>query len=89
MKVEFKKSFAKDLKKKSDDRKLLDKVKQIIDHVDHADDISQISNLKKLKAQSAFYRIRSGEYRIGLIIEGDTVTFVRLLHRGEIYRYFP
>ncbi|MFZ1985402.1 MAG: type II toxin-antitoxin system RelE/ParE family toxin [Desulfatitalea sp.] len=89
MKVEFKKSFAKDLKKKSDDRKLLDKVKQIIEHVDHADDISQISNLKKLKAQGDFYRIRSGEYRIGLFIEGETVTFVRLLHRSEIYRYFP
>lgn len=89
MKVEFKKSFAKDLKKKSDDRKLLDKVKQIIEYVDHADDISQISNLKKLKAQGDFYRIRSGEYRIGLIIEGDTVIFVRLLHRSEIYRYFP
>ena len=89
MKVEFKKSFAKDLKKKSDDRKLLDKVKQIIEYVDHADDISQISNLKKLKAQDDFYRIRSGEYRIGLIIEGDTVIFVRLLHRSEIYRYFP
>lgn len=61
MKVEFKKSFAKDLKKKSDDRKLLDKVKQIIEHVDHADDISQISNLIKLKAQGDFCRIRSGE----------------------------
>lgn len=89
MKIEFKKSFAKDLKKKSDDRKLLDRAKQIIEHVEQADDINQISNLKKLKAQGDFYRIRSGDYRIGLIIEDDTVTFVRLLHRSEIYRYFP
>lgn len=45
MKVEFKKSFAKDLKKKSNDRKLLDKVKQIIEQVDHVDEINQIPNL--------------------------------------------
>jgi len=89
VKVEFKKSFAKDLKKKSDDRKLLEKVKQIIEHVEQANDIGQVSNLKKLRVQGDYYRIRSGEYRIGLIIEGDTVIFVRLLHRSEIYRYFP
>lgn len=89
MKVEFKKSFAKDLKKRSDDRKLLDKIRQIIENVDQAQDASQISNLTKLKAQGDYYRIRSGDYRIGLIIEGDTVIFVRLLHRSQIYRYFP
>jgi mRNA interferase RelE/StbE len=89
VKVEYKKSFAKDLKKRSDDRKLLDKTKQIIEQVEQADDTNQIPNLKKLKVQGDFYRIRSGDYRIGLIIEDDTVTFVRLLHRSEIYRYFP
>ncbi|MGH2412635.1 MAG: type II toxin-antitoxin system RelE family toxin, partial [Microcystaceae cyanobacterium] len=35
------------------------------------------------------YRIRLGDYRIGLFIEGKTVTFARVLHRKEIYRYFP
>lgn len=89
MKVEFKKSFAKDLKKKSKDRQLSAIVEQIIGKVDEAEDIHQIPNLKKLKAQGCFYRIRTGNYRLGLIIENDTVTFVRLLHRREIYRYFP
>lgn len=89
MKVEFKKSFAKDLKKKSKDRRLSARVEQIIEQVDQAEDPHQITNLKKLKAEGDFYRIRSGDYRLGLIIEDDTATFVRLLHRSEIYRYFP
>lgn len=89
MKVEFKKSFAKDLKKKSKDRQLSAIVEQIIGQVDEAKDIHQIPNLKKLKAEDSFYRIRIGNYRLGPIIEDDTVTFVRLLHRREIYRYFP
>lgn len=89
MKVEFKKSFAKDLKKKSYDRKLLIKVEQIIGQIDEAENPHLIPNLKKLKAEGDYYRIRFGDYRIGLIIEDDTATFVRLLHRSEIYRYFP
>jgi mRNA interferase RelE/StbE len=49
-----------------------------------------IHNLKKLRAASgSYYRIRIGEYRIGLIFSGGIVTFVRCLHRKEIYRYFP
>ncbi|RTZ99593.1 MAG: type II toxin-antitoxin system RelE/ParE family toxin [Deltaproteobacteria bacterium] len=89
MKVKFKKSFARDLKKRSNDRKLSAKVKRIIGQVDEAENAHQIPNLKKLKAQGNYYRIRSRDYRLGLIIEGGTATFVRVLHRSEIYRYFP
>jgi len=30
-----------------------------------------------------------GDYRVGVIFEEETVTFCRVLHRKEIYRYFP
>ena len=56
---------------------------------DVARDISEIPNLKKLKSDGDYYRIRIGDYRLGLIIENGTIIFVRLLHRSEIYRYFP
>ncbi len=56
---------------------------------DDADRMDEIRNLKKLRAEGNYYRIRLGDYRIGLTIEGDTVCFVRILHRSEIYRYFP
>jgi mRNA interferase RelE/StbE len=36
-----------------------------------------------------FYRVRIGDYRIGLELAGDELIFVRCLHRKEIYRYFP
>ncbi len=89
MNFEFKKSFAKDLRKKANEKKLLSRVKEIIQEVDHAESVHNILNLKKLKADGNYYRIRSGDYRIGLIIKDDIVHFVRLLHRSEIYRYFP
>jgi len=57
--------------------------------VEAAENTASIKNLKKLKAEGSYFRIRLGAYRLGLIINEDTVTFVRALHRSEIYRYFP
>ena len=50
----------------------------------------QFPNIKKLKCSNTAYRIRVGNYRIGLfIITNDTIQFSRVLHRREIYRHFP
>ncbi|MBC2717916.1 MAG: type II toxin-antitoxin system RelE/ParE family toxin [Desulfobacteraceae bacterium] len=89
MNLEFKKSFAKDLKKRQHDKSLLRRVQHLIQEVDDVQEINDIKNLKKLKAEGNYYRIRLGDYRFGLIIENDTVCFVRFLHRGEVYKYFP
>jgi mRNA-degrading endonuclease RelE of RelBE toxin-antitoxin system len=51
--------------------------------------LKEISNLKKLKGDDNAYRIRVGDYRIGFFLEDDTITFARVLHRREFYRYFP
>lgn len=32
---------------------------------------------------------RLGEYRVGIFLENDTVILARILHRKEVYRYFP
>lgn len=88
MKVEFRKSFEKDLSKILD-RELLDRIKSVIEEVENADTLLDVSNIKKLKADGNYYRIRVGDYRIGFADEREVVTFVRVLHRKEIYRYFP
>jgi mRNA interferase RelE/StbE len=89
VKIEFRKSFTKDLKKRKNDKPLLERVKQIILEVEEAQDIHKIKNLKKLKAQGNHYRIRLGNYRFGLVIDSDIAIFVRFLPRGDIYKYFP
>jgi mRNA-degrading endonuclease RelE of RelBE toxin-antitoxin system len=35
------------------------------------------------------YRIRLGDYRIGFHWVGEELIFSRVLHRREIYRFFP
>lgn len=42
-----------------------------------------------MKGYIGFYKIRFGDYRIGLKVEGDVVILERTLHRKDIYRYFP
>ena len=89
MKTDFRKSFARDLRKRKNDSDFLDRVKETIEDVELSKTTSMITNLKKLKGESSYYRIRFGDYRIGIKIEDDLVIFIRALHRKDIYRYFP
>lgn len=88
MNVQFRGSFYKDLRNIKN-KDLLDRIREAIEYIEKTQNLHDITNLKKLKGGSNYYRIRVGEYRIGLTIENDTVSFVRCLNRKEIYRYFP
>ncbi len=89
MRVQFTKSFARDLRKHRKNQELLGQVQRIIENVEQAEAVSELTNLKQLKAEGRYFRIRTGDYRIGVTIEEDLVAFIRVLHRKEIYRFFP
>ena len=82
------KTFLKDTDKVKD-KSLLIKLKNTISYLNEINDQSEISNLKKLSGANNYYRIRIGNYRIGLSIDKNKVNLIRFLHRKEIYRYFP
>jgi len=88
MKTAFKASFLKAIKK-IDSNQLKTDIANAILNVESAESLRQISQLKKLKGYKQYYRIRIGDYRIGIKIEGDTVFFVDIDHRSNIYRIFP
>jgi mRNA interferase RelE/StbE len=88
LKVAFRESFTADLRKTTD-RSLLTRIRRTIEAVESAESLSAIPSLKRLVGSERAYRIRIGDYRLGLVIEGDEATFVRFLHRREIYRHFP
>ena len=88
MRLAFRKSFERDLKRISDPV-VLRRVRQSIEKVEAADDMSRVRGARRLSGSGSFYRIRIGEYRIGLAVEASDVEFVRVLHRRDVYRYFP
>jgi mRNA interferase RelE/StbE len=89
MKIAFKASFHKDLRSILNDKKLFARIKETILLIEASPGIETIGNVKKLKSDGPYFRIRIGDYRLGLIVEDDTAVFVRILHRSRIYRYFP
>lgn len=88
MNVRFKKQFAKDLDKLSE-AGIRTEIAAVIKAVEAVAHLGELANVKKLRGYKTAYRIRIGEYRLGLVVEGQEVVFVRVAHRRDIYRLFP
>ncbi len=86
--VRIDKSFEKDTDKIKDKNILLNIV-DCIEKLRKIGNIKSIKNIKKLKGSHEFYRIRIGDYRMGLEIKNNTCELIRFLHRKDIYKYFP
>lgn len=57
--------------KKIRDESLRRRVREAIEQVEAAETLREIPNLSKMSGPSGLYRIRVGDYRIGLVVEGD------------------
>jgi len=88
MKIKFKKSFLKDIEKIKD-KNIKRRILKIIEEVKSAEKFKDIKNIKKLRVSENYYRISISDYRIGLICISNLLIFVRVLHRKDIYKYFP
>jgi mRNA interferase RelE/StbE len=86
--IDYKASFHRDIKKLKDKEQSA-RLKEIISEIKSAKNLSEIKNLRKIEGSHSHFRIKTGDYRIGAILSGDTVVLVRFLNRKEIYRYFP
>lgn len=88
MNVSFSSYFNRQLKKiKEPD--VLERVYECIIQVETAENLSQIHQLKKMSGFKDAYRIKIGNYRIGVFIDGNHVTFAAIAHRKDIYNLFP
>jgi mRNA interferase RelE/StbE len=86
--VVFLDSFLRDVRKLRD-ATVRHAIAKAITGVERAAAVDGTRSLKRLSGHAHYYRIRIGDWRVGLKIELDTVTFVRCLHRREVYRFFP
>jgi mRNA interferase RelE/StbE len=88
MKLAFTNKFIKQVSKLKD-KKLAKEIEKVIESTEVATSLSEIKNLKKLKGHKDFYRIRVGEYRIGIQFNNSEFTFAAIDNRKDIYKYFP
>ena len=87
MQVDISNAFAKDMR--SIHRNYHAKVAQIIEEMHAAHDTRQIKNIEPCEGTQNAYRIRMGDYRIGIYIENNIIKVKRIGKRGDFYNYFP
>lgn len=89
MNLEFDQSFLKSLNKVSDVL-ILKKIEKTILEIEKAKSLDEIRNLHKLSGFKNYFRIRLGDYRIGLeLVDNNTIRLILIANRKDIYKYFP
>ena len=88
MNYEFSKSFSRQFRHIKS-KELALSVIAVIEFVSKAKTTGDISNISKMRGHKTAYRIRVGNYRIGIFIESNTVYFASVAHRKDIYKGFP
>lgn len=90
MEVFFKPNFIKDFKKLPYEIK--NEVKIICyDIFPSLKSLKDAENykIKSIQGFKNYFRIKLGNYRIGFKKENESVIFMRILHRKDIYKNFP
>jgi mRNA interferase RelE/StbE len=88
MNISYKPSFYRSLKTITDNS-LKEEIEQVINYIKVAQTPKGIPELKKLRGYKKFYRIKIGDYRIGVTIDNNMVTLATCMHRRDIYKFFP
>jgi len=88
MKVLYDKRFYEDIKVLKD-LELKRRLEKLINKIEVANSLNDIPNLIKIKGSQNAFRVRLGDYRLGIFTDKSQVKLIRFLHRKEIYKYFP
>ena len=88
MEIRYHAQFDRDLRRLRNSN-LARSIEQIISELKAASSLTEVRGVRRLRGEGRHYRIRIGEYRLGITQDGDSIILRRLLHRSEIYRNFP
>jgi len=87
MEIVITKTFEKQLK--SVPKYIRESAIEVLEALEKAKIVTEIKDLKKLSSYTNYYRIRIGNYRMGLQIIDPKIIVVTILHRFTIYKLFP
>ncbi len=89
MQIVFRKTFKKDLQKISNNTNVIRQLGDVISELEAATNLLGVHNITKMVNYKNCYRIRIGDYRLGLYFCDDVVELIHFMHRREIYKNFP
>ena len=85
MKVLYTKKFNKDIDQITNDKKLKKNLLDLITQIKQADALTDVESVRKIQGYDKYYRIRVGDFRLGIKITNDGLEMLRFLHRKNIY----
>lgn len=88
MKVEYRSSFVKDIKKLKS-KSTSDLIFSVIENCEKATIIAEINHCEPLQSRGKFFKIKYGQYRFGVYIDKGTVEFLKFGTRQNFYDDFP
>lgn len=88
MKVEFRSSFLKDIKKLKS-KTTVNLIQVVIDDCENAENIAEIRHCEPLQSRGKFFKIKHGQFRFGVYIDKGIVEFLKFGTRQNFYDDFP
>ena len=88
MKVQYRQTFLKDLKQLKSSESYQRIYELAFTTLENINSLDEILDIKAMKGYPNRYRIRIGNYRLGIEVNGDLIEVMRVLHRREFYSYF-
>jgi mRNA interferase RelE/StbE len=88
MQIEYRKKFLKQLADLP--ASVRPKIEQFVfEDLTKATSIFELGKIEKMQGYDGFYKARFGDYRVGLMVKDDVVVVATVMHRKEIYKFFP
>ena len=89
MEILYGKKFSKDLDVLRNDPDTRKRLLEIIQKIKEIKSFSDMKGVRKIQGYSNYFRIKLGDYRLGMKLDQNRIELIRFLHRREIYRRFP
>ncbi len=88
MKIEFGKKFLKQLAEVPSQTRT--KIEHFVfEDLAAAASFFELGKIEKMQGYDGFYKVRFGDYRLGLFVKQDVILVKTVMHRKEIYKFFP
>lgn len=89
MQITYTKTFLKDLAKVTPVKRRQQIEKFVFEELPVLSSIENAGNIEKMTGYKNHYKVRFGDYRVGMLKNNNTIELRRVLNRKEIYKFFP
>ena len=89
MEILYGTKFSQDLDAIRHEANIKAQLLKLIEAIRAAKSFSDLKGVRKLEGHQAYFRMKVGDYRLGIKVKQNTVELIRFLHRKDIYRRFP